>query len=71
MCSFNKNYQYKPININDKLKGCVYDVNSMYPSVMVENYFPIGIPSKNHKPDATYRIKMLKIFIKKAQIKQD
>lgn len=71
LCSFNKNYQYKPININDKLKGCVYDVNSMYPSVMVENYFPIGTPSKNHKPDSTYKIKMLKIFIKKAQIKKD
>lgn len=58
-------YQY---NITNNIKGHVYDVNSMYPSVMVENEYPIGHPEK-HKKDASYKIHLVKIFIKSAKIK--
>ncbi|MBC9723275.1 MAG: hypothetical protein H9W82_19065, partial [Lactobacillus sp.] len=46
------------------------DVNSMYPSVMVDNPYPIGEPFYGETPPSDeYNIKMVKIFIKKAKIK--
>lgn len=69
LTTYPKNYQY---DITKNLNGKVYDVNSMYPSVMVEHYYPIGSPvySKN-RPNIEYKIHMVKIFIKRAQIKSE
>ena len=68
LTSYNPSYQYK---ITNKINGRVYDVNSMYPSVMVENKFPIGNPVYNVKPDESYDIEMLQIYIVKAELKKD
>lgn len=65
LTTYSPEYQY---NITENIEGCVYDVNSMYPSVMVENEYPIGIPEK-HKKDASYKIHLVKIAIKHAKIK--
>lgn len=66
LTSFTPKYQYN----ETKVEGYVYDVNSMYPSVMMENEFPLGYPEK-HKKDASYKIKLVKIFIIKAKIKNE
>lgn len=37
--------------------GCSYDYNSMYPSVMLDNYFPVGVPKGfegRYKPNSEY-----------------
>lgn len=67
LTTFNPNYQY---SILDKIDGRVYDVNSMYPSVMVDYEYPLGdyIESET-QPDARYKIKLVKIYIKEAKIK--
>lgn len=59
------NYHY---NLTEDINGKVYDVNSMYPSVMHDNVYPIGAPEKTKK-DATYNIHLVKIFIEEAKIK--
>lgn len=68
LTTYPKHYQYK---ITEELDGRVYDVNSMYPSVMVDNPYPIGEPFYGENPPSDeYNIKMVKIFIKKAKIKE-
>lgn len=71
LCTYNPRYKNKKMSDEDNLNGVVLDVNSMYPSVMVENNYPIGIPSKNYKPSEEYNIKMLKIYINHAKLKKD
>ena len=67
LTTYPKHYQYK---ITEEIDGRVYDVNSMYPSVMVDNPYPIGEPFYgDFPPSDAYNIKMVKIFIKKAEIK--
>lgn len=69
LTTFAPNYQYSLLNDID---GRVYDVNSMYPSVMVENPYPVGKFIVNEEPkDSRYNIKLIKIFIKKAKIKNE
>lgn len=68
LTTFNPAYQYE---ITNQINGKVYDVNSMYPSVMVDFKYPIGQPCFDKPIDETYDIEMLQIFIKKAQIKKD
>lgn len=65
LTTFSPNYQYK---ITEKINGHVYDVNSMYPSVMINNDYPVGKPAKKRIRD-DYTIHLLKIFIVKAKIK--
>lgn len=67
LTTYPKHYQYK---ITEEVDGRVYDVNSMYPSVMVDHAYPIGEPYYGETPPSDeYNIKMVKIFIKKAEIK--
>lgn len=67
LTTYPKHYQYK---ITEEIDGRVYDVNSMYPSVMVDHAYPIGEPYYGDVPPSDeYNIKMVKIFIKKAEIK--
>lgn len=67
LTTFSPQYQYK---ITEQINGHVYDVNSMYPSVMVDFEYPIGVPEKTKK-DYNYKIRLIKIFIIEANIKSE
>lgn len=67
LTTYNPDYQYKK---TENIDGRLYDVNSMYPSVMMNNEFPIGVPEKTKVSDE-YKIRMLKLMVFKADIKND
>lgn len=69
LCTFPQKYQQK---LTEDINGHVYDVNSMYPAVMVKNPYPYGEPYYGETPpNKDYKIKMVEVFIKKAQLKDD
>lgn len=67
LTTFNPKYQYQKV---EHIDGRLYDVNSMYPSVMLNSRLPIGVPEKTQISEE-YDIRLMKLMVFKADIKDD
>lgn len=72
LCYFNPKYR----GINEDLCGVEYDVNSMYPSIMAEEFLPYGEPKRfegkfNIKENRRTPLYFQKVRIEKLSIKKD